>query len=147
MLHVAAFTGGENVPSARCRVRQLIPQLLSHDILMKEWKAEFSCYPPQRKVVRPFWAISTLAQRIPGIINSYSADVIFLQREMLSTFMTLERLMKKPRIFDVDDAIWLNSTRQYAGKLAQSCELVICGNEYIAEYFSSWNKNISIIPT
>ncbi len=147
MLHIAAFTGGENVPSARCRVRQLIPQLIRHEILMKEWKAELSCYPPQRKVVRPFWAISTLAQRIPGILRSYSADAVLFQREMLSTFMTLESLTKKPRIFDVDDAIWLNSTRQFAGKLAQSCDLVICGNEYIADYFSNWNKNISVIAT
>lgn len=147
MIHVAAFTGGENVPSARYRVRQLIPKLIGQDILMKEWKAALGCYPPQSKALRPFWAISTLGQRIPGIIHSYSADVIFLQREMFSTFMTLEQFTKKPRIFDVDDAIWLNSPRKYAGKLAQACELVICGNEYLAEYFSCWNKNISIIPT
>lgn len=147
MIHVAAFTGGEDVPSARCRVRQLIPKLIRHDIAMKEWKAALSCYPPQRKALRPFWAIATLGQRIPGIIASYSADVIFLQREMLSTFMTLEKFTKQPRVFDVDDAIWLNRTSQYAGKLAESCDLVICGNEYLAEYFSDWNKNISIIPT
>ena len=147
MIQVAAFTGGENVPSARYRVRQLIPKLIGQDILMKEWKAALGCYPPQAKALRPFWAIGTLGQRIPGITQSYSADVIFFQREMLSTFMTLERLTKRPRIFDVDDAIWLNTPRKYAGKLAQACELVICGNEYLAEYFSYWNKNISIIPT
>ena len=135
------------MPSARYRVRQLIPKLIGQDILMKEWKAALSSYPPPSKVLRPFWAIGTLGQRIPGIIHSYSADVIFFQREMLSTFMTFEPLTKKPRIFDVDDAIWLNGTRKYAGKLAQACELVICGNEYLAEYFNHWNKNISIIPT
>ena len=37
---------------------------------------------------------------------SYRFDLTLLQREMLSTFVTLERLTKRPRVLDVDDAIW-----------------------------------------
>ena len=50
-------------------------------------------------------------------------------------------------MLDVDDAIWLNSDDDFAGRLAESCELIICGNDYLANYFVQWNKNIEIIPT
>lgn len=147
MIKVAAFTGGKNVPSARFRVRQFITKLEKEGIQLHEYPAHFGAYPPAIKLIRPFWALGTLGQRFPAVVKSHFYDAVFLQREMLSTMMTLEPLTKLPRILDVDDAIWLNGRKDFAGHLARKCATVICGNQFLADYFSKWNKNISIIPT
>jgi glycosyltransferase involved in cell wall biosynthesis len=56
-------------------------------------------------------------------------------------------MTRRPRILDVDDAIWLQGDGVFARKLAKISDSVICGNNYLAEYFSEWNRNISVIPT
>lgn len=147
MMRVAAFTGGITVPSARFRVRQYIPALLKQNLAVTEMPSRFGAYPPQSKLIRPFWAGATLAAQIPKVIKSHSYDVVLLQREMLSSFTTLERLTKKPRVLDVDDAIFLHRNECFARRLAQMSDRVLCGNAYLAEWFSTWNKNICIIPT
>jgi glycosyltransferase involved in cell wall biosynthesis len=147
VLQVAAFTGGATVPSARFRVRQYIPSLLQQGIAIKEMDSRFGIYPPQNKWTRPFWAGATLAEQIPKVIKSHCYDVVLLQREMLSSFVTLEPLTKKPRVLDVDDAIFLYRNGGFARRLAQISDRIICGNAYLAEWFSVWNKDITIIPT
>ena len=147
MIKVAAFTGGSNVPSARYRVRQMIPELEQQGISTTEFIPALGMYPPRKKILRPFWVVGTLGERVPAIVRSFNYDLVWLQREFLSTKYTLERYTKQPRVLDVDDAIWLNSDDDFAGRLAESCELIICGNDYLANYFVQWNKNIEIIPT
>ncbi len=147
MLRVAAFTGGVAVPSARFRIRQYIPELLLQGIQLNEMYSRFGMYPPLRKWIRPFWAISTLAEQIPKTIQSHFYDLVILQREMFSTFVTLEPLTKAPRVLDVDDAIFLYQNGDFARKLAQLSDRVICGNNYLANWFSAWNSNIIVIPT
>lgn len=147
MLRVAAFTGGVAVPSARFRVRQYIPTLLQHGVAVKEMYSRFGKYPPQNRWIRPLWAGATLAEQIPNIIKSHRFDAVLLQREMLSTFATLEPLTKTPRVLDVDDAIFLRRNGDFARRLAQISDRVICGNTYLADWFSVWNKDIFIIPT
>lgn len=147
MINVAAFTGGISVPSARFRVRQNIPALMQHGVAVSEMSSRFGIYPPQNKWIRPFWAGATLAEQIPKIIKSHCYDVVLLQREMLSSFVTLEPLTKTPRVLDVDDAIFLYRNGDFARRLAQISDRVICGNTYLADWFSVWNKDITIIPT
>ncbi len=147
MLKVAAFTGGLNEPSARFRLRQYIPILKEQNIEVTDFYSKMGKYPPENKLIRPLWAFATLSMRIPDIVKSYNYDITFLQREMLSTFTTFELLTKSPRVLDVDDAIFLYRFGKFAKRLAQLSELVICGNNFIAEWFSKWNKNIVVIPT
>ena len=45
-LHVAAFTQGLEVPSARFRVRQLIEPLNHAGVTVREWPAVHGAYPP-----------------------------------------------------------------------------------------------------
>ncbi len=104
-------------------------------------------YPPPSKLARPLWGVATLASRLPGILQSYRFDVTLLQREMLSKFVTLEPLTRRPRVLDVDDAIWLYRQDRFAPKLARLCSGIICGNTYIAEAFGQWNPNVTVIPT
>jgi glycosyltransferase involved in cell wall biosynthesis len=147
MISVAAFTTGRNVPASRFRVRQYIDDLKQYGVELSEFYPRAGGYPPERKWTRPFWAAASLAGRVPGIVRSYSYDVTLLQREMLSTFLTLEPLTKRPRVLDVDDAIWLNRDSSVARKLASLSDSVICGNSFLAEYFRQWNANITVLPT
>ena len=146
IINLAALTGGINVPSARFRVRQYIPVLGRLGIRVKEYCSFFGSYPPEQVYLRPLWALATLAQRVPHLIETHGFHITLLQRELLSTFRTLERFSKRPRILDVDDAIWLNRPG-FAKKLAQSCDAIICGNHFLADYFSAWNKQLYTLPT
>jgi glycosyltransferase involved in cell wall biosynthesis len=147
MLRVAAFTGGRNVPSARFRVRQHIPHLIGHGVEMVEFAAPFGSYPPRTRWLRLPWAATTLAARLPGIMKGRGFDVTLLQRELLSTFMTLEPLTKKPRVLDVDDAIWSYRGGGFVQEIAKRCDLVICGNQFLAEHLRQWNSTVTVIPT
>lgn len=144
---VAAFTGGRDVPSARVRVRQLIPGLLEHGVRVVEFVSRFGSFPPTTKAIRPLWAIASLGGRVPDIAWSHTCDVTLLQREFLSTFATLEFLTKRPRVLDVDDAIFLFRGGRHAARLAGQCDLVICGNDYLAERFAHWNDRVVVVPT
>ncbi len=147
MLKVAAITGGAIVPSARFRVRQYIPSLVKEGVMVEEMYPHFGKYPPEDKWLRPLWAGATLLEMIPKVIKSHDYDVVLLQREMLSTFVTLESLTKKPRVLDVDDAIFLLRNCGFARKLAQMSDQVVCGNTYLANWFGKWNRNVTVLPT
>ncbi|MCG8403275.1 MAG: glycosyltransferase family 4 protein [Firmicutes bacterium] len=149
MIRIAAYTGGINVPSARFRVRQYIPVLRNLGLEISEFTSKWGAYPPPNRFVRPLWALGSLGSRICGVINSYRCDITWLQREMLSTLVTLEPFTKRPRVLDVDDAIWLHRRRGdgFARRLAGLCDGVICGNAFLAGYFGQWNANVHILPT
>lgn len=146
-VRVAALTGGRNVPSARIRVRQLIPSLAEHGIEVREFVPLISKYPPERKYLRPLWGAAALAVRVPTVFATYRYDVVLLQRELISTYVTLEPLTRRPRVLDVDDAIYLHRGGKFARRLAELVDLVICGNDFLAEHFSRWNKNVTVIPS
>ncbi len=146
-IRVAAITPGFSVPSARFRVRQYIPRLQRLGIELNEFYPFFGAYPPRMRWLRPVWAVGSLVARLPSVIASHRYDVTLLQREMLSTFVTLEPLTRRPRILDVDDAIWLRRGGAFARRLAQFSDLVICGNTFLAKNFSQWNSQVRILPT
>lgn len=146
-IKVAALTGGKYEPSARFRVRQLIPVLAQHGVEMHEFIPSISKYPPESKLLRPFWGTSALSARLPAVLATHCYDVVFLQRELISTFLTLEPLTKRPRVLDVDDAIFLHRGGKFAKRLAQLSDLIVCGNYFLKEYFSSLNTNTIVIPT
>ncbi len=144
---VTALTGGENVPSARFRVRALLPHLDQHGVTVNEKFPRISKYPPASKIIRPLWFVGSTASRIPGILASRKTDVTLLQREFISTLFTLERMTKAPRVLDVDDAIHLHRKGVAAKKLAECCEMILCGNEFLADWYQQYCSNVEIIPT
>lgn len=147
MIRVAAFTGGLSVPSARFRVRQYIPLLYKEGIDVNEFVSRFGQYPPEKRWVRPLWALATLGQRMPDVLKSHKYDMVILQREMISSLATLESLTARPRVLDVDDAIYLNKGGSFAQKLATLSDKIICGNSYLADWFKRLNPNVDVIPT
>jgi glycosyltransferase involved in cell wall biosynthesis len=146
-IRVLALTGGQQVASARFRIRQYIPALKKYGIYLKEAPAPWSTYPPSIHALRPFWLTASLMSRIPHVYKSWSYDVSILQREFISTYKTFELFTKRPRIFDVDDAIWIYRGGQHIEDIARGCDLIICGNAFLAERFSLWNSQVKIIPT
>src|SRR6267142_302523 len=147
MIKVAAFTAGRDIPAARFRIRQYIESLRLSGVELSEFFPAVGAYPPKQRWARPLWGAASLAARMPGIMRSYRYDVSLFQREMLSTFVTLEPLTKRPRVLDVDDAIWLNRSSSFARRLAEISDSVICGNTFLAEYFRQWNSNITVLAT
>ena len=146
-MRVAAYTGGQTVPSARMRVRQYIEPLGNLAIKVEEHPLPWGDSLPRRRVLRPFWMAGSAAQRCVALTRSWSADVSWIQRQLLPAFVPIQRLSKSPRVLDVDDAVWLNTGGRRASQLAKDCDIVVCGNRFLAEYFSQWNKNVTVIPT
>lgn len=148
MIKVAAFTSKSSDPSTRFRVLQYMSYLKNLDIDIEVLNTSIGRYPNSTTITsRIWWGIQNILENVPNVIKSYKYDVTFLQREMLSTLYTLEGLTKSPRILDVDDAIFTRRNGIAARKLAQNVDHVICGNSYLANWFSQYNENISIIPT
>ena len=147
MLRVLAYTGGWNTPSGVWRVEQYVKRLKPFGIELRNCPSSVGSHPPLRKWLRPAWGICNLLDRAPDTLRSLAYDVVIFQREMMSTFVTWEPMTKGPRILDVDDAIWMNPRGSFAERLARKCDHVICGNQFLAEEFSRWNPDISILPT
>ena len=147
VLKVAAITGGRYIPSARFRVRQYLPALLSHDVCIEEFQTHTIAYPPQQRWMRPAWAAVRLAEMTRVTLQSRRYDVTLLQREMMSTLATLERWTGRPRVLDVDDAIHLYRGGSPAKTLAKKCDRIICGNSHLAEIFQQWNSDVVVLPT
>lgn len=146
-MKVAAFTSGKHEPSARFRVRQYVNPLKELDVELTEFISQSGTYPPASILMRPWWAVRNLAEHFAKIPATYKYDLVLFQREFFSSYYTLEGMTKRPRLLDVDDAIWLQKSGNFARKIANYSQGVICGNNFLADYFSKWNKDIFIIPT
>ncbi len=146
-LHIAAFTGGANEPSARFRVRQYIPALEAQGIELTETWPRLKSFPPATRWLRPVWFAGTVAERMAPILAGRAADVTLLQREMVSTLVTLEGLTRRPRLLDIDDAIHLHRGGRTARRLAGLADLVVVGNDWLEEAWRRWTPHTSVLPT
>ena len=147
LLKVTALTGPERVPGYRFRVGQYKTQLLANGIDLNWWPSAVSGYPPARKWLRPMWLPVSLAARVPGVAATWNSDVTLIGREFISTLNTLESFTRRPRVFDVDDAIWLRRGGGFARHLARRMDVVVAGNDYLAEWFGRYCADVEILPT
>ncbi|MGA8555981.1 MAG: glycosyltransferase [Candidatus Acidiferrales bacterium] len=143
-LKVAALTQGK---VSRLRLGQHLRMLKNEGITVHEFVSSFGAYPPPQKAARPLWAVLEVVSRVTDILATHRYDVTFLQRELLSTCLTLEPFTKGPCVFDVDDSIWLNQRGKGIEKLASICECIICGNEYIRSWASIYCADCILVPT
>jgi glycosyltransferase involved in cell wall biosynthesis len=146
-MKIAALTGGRNEPSARFRIGQLIDPLGQRLIEVSELPAFFGAFPPASSYQRPLWLAATLIERTLAVFRAHNYDRVIFQRELISTLPSVERLVRKSAILDVDDAIWLYRGGLAAANVSAAVDLIVCGNNYLAEYFSRYGKSIVIIPT
>ena len=146
-MKINAVTDSENSPSGWYRIGVLKELFLQSGIDINYIIPKMSNFPPVEKLKRPAWFLAALAERISYISKLRGADVTILQRELISTLPTVERLLPGKVILDVDDAIFLHKRGYAAINAAKASIGVVCGNSYLADYFSKYNKNIEIIPT
>lgn len=146
-MKINAITSGVESPSGWYRMGALRELFLNEMIFINQVVPIISKYPPREKIKRPAWLVAALIERLSYIYRLRGADVTILQRELISTIPTVERLLPGKKILDVDDAIFLHRHGLAANNAARACVGVVCGNQYLAEYFSGYNKNICVIPT
>ena len=162
-IKVASLTGSRTLPSSRFRVRQHVDRLATHGIQISDFPQPFGAEILLSKLglgqrlrdVPKYWHKALLLESrqfmfiLQKVCASYFYDVIWLSREMYPGRLTGERFLKKPMVFDVDDAIWLNKPggKELCMATAKRSEVIIAGNEFIADWFSSYNKNVLVIPT
>lgn len=147
MRRVLGLSGGASVPSARFRVGQFAGRLEPWGVDLTHRPSRVGSYPPRAAWKRGLWLASTLIDRVPDVIATHRYDVTLLQREFVSTLKTLEGFTRSPRVLDVDDAIWMVERADAAGRIASRCDRVICGNSFLAEYFSRHTRDVVVIPT
>lgn len=162
MIKVAALTSGRTVPSARFRVRQHVDPLRRMGIDVREyvpalqkyapaptWMRHLTDYGLPGRFVESGWRVAKRATRLQGAFGSWQAQVTWLERLLLPGRLTLEGVLKRPLVFDVDDAIWLIPPRgkEAVAALARRADVVVAGNEYIADWFSSLTRRVRVVPT
>ncbi|MEQ9405269.1 MAG: glycosyltransferase family 4 protein [Cyclobacteriaceae bacterium] len=106
--------------------------------------------------------ISSSFKRFKDLLRAGRFDYIFIYRDAFFFGTCFEWLFKRSGaklIFDFDDSIWLhdeNTNQSFfqklknpakTGKIISYCDLIIAGNEYLAEYALQFNRNVVIIPT
>jgi glycosyltransferase involved in cell wall biosynthesis len=146
-MNVAAYTPGILDASSRARVRQFVEPLGKLDIVVTEYSSPCTSTMPVKTLDFPGWAAATVGSRLVSLAAGRSADVSWVLRQLLPAYLSVESLVKKPMILDVDDAIWLNRGGHRVPGLARSAQVVVCGNRFLAARFSEWNSNIVVIPT
>ena len=146
-LNVTAYTGGENVSSARFRVRQYVRPLANFGVSLDERWPALTSYPPRAKFLRPAWFAATLAQRLAQVTAARGSDAVLFQKELVSTLPTLEGLVRRPCLVDIDDSIHLFRDGWAARRLAALADIVIVGNEWLADVWRQWSGAVEVLPT
>jgi glycosyltransferase involved in cell wall biosynthesis len=93
------------------------------------------------------WFAATIAQRLAQVALERRADVVVLQKELISTVPTVEGFIRHPCLVDIDDAIHLFRGGRAARKLAAIADIVVVGNEWLAEVWRKWASAVEVIPT
>jgi len=145
---VAAFTAGGASPSARFRVRQYTGALLEHGIALREFS---NGWRGREKATSSFGAVlncvTASGKSVVNALHSRKFDATLVQRWSLSGMPTTEIVSGRPRVWDVDDAIWLRLPACIVRRHAASFDRVICGNGFLAQEIEKWNTQVAVIPT
>jgi len=160
MIEVTALTSGRSIPSTRFRIRQHIPGLGAAGVRVRECAPAIDKYrgvpgwpetrsPKQILPLYALWEGVKLTTRLPGLLESWRADVTWLERQLLPGYLTLEPLLRRPLVFDVDDAIWLAGPwgASSVAATAKRSALVIAGNTYLADWLGRYARRVEIVPT
>jgi len=138
---------GPRGPSSRYRVYQLLPLLTGIEAVVS---------PAIEDSLRATWQ-----RRRADLDRVGEFDAVFVQKGVfpgLSSGFERRFAAKKPLIFDFDDAMWLPRVggsrvarvlhRERAVQDVLRCAAaVIAGNDYLADYASRFNRNVTVVPT
>lgn len=153
-------------PSSRYRVYQLLPCLQKLGI-------ECSVSPAiDDPMYRQLYFGSAGGSRVSALLAAWRKrrgdlqrlgqfDVVFFQKGVFpGLYSGFERRIaaRKPLVFDLDDAIWLPRVggsqllralhREHAVQdIMRRATTVIAGNDFLAEYASRFNRNVTVVPS
>jgi glycosyltransferase involved in cell wall biosynthesis len=65
---------------------------------------------------------------------------------MVSTLPTAELSTLRPRVFDIDDAVFLGQRFGAVDRIARRSDVVICGNAWLANHFTV-HPDVVVLPT
>ncbi len=148
MIEVVALTSGAEVPSSRFRVRQYIGPLRERGIAVHEHAPLFSKYASSdHAALARFMTVGKMVARLPGLLASRGASVTWLERELVAGRASLESLAGRPRLLDVDDALWLEGRAGFSERIASLCDGVLAGNEFLAEHYRNVAPRVWVVPT
>jgi glycosyltransferase involved in cell wall biosynthesis len=157
--------------STRFRLEQFFPVLRARGIepILRPFLDEDGfrvLYRPGHLATKARAAASALVGRIGDLVRATRCDAVLLHREaaligppLLEWLMALP--MRRPIIFDLDDAVWvpyasptygslLSRLLKAPGKTLRTLAMarsVIAGNRFIADFAGRFNPRVSVIPT
>lgn len=158
-MKVVALSAGARTPSSRFRIRQYVPVLGRFGIDVRDYPTalpqQFQLPAPFDRIRRRYYfpltigqAVVNLATRTPGTLASYRADATWISRSFLPGMESLVRLVKGPRVLDVDDAIWLSTPFgvKAAAAFARRMDAIIVGNSFLADWYSKYCALVTVVP-
>lgn len=86
-------------------------------------------------------------KRLPLLLEQLNYELIWKNRLILPKNSYFEKKIIKPVAFDIDDAIWIYDGIDHFKIAAQSADIIMAGNEYLADFSLKYNKNIELIPS
>ena len=100
-----------------------------------------------KRLNKKTWRLIQYYSRKKYFAQQRSWDVIWQNRLLLYKNSTIEKQIKKPRVFDFDDAIWLTEGKEQVDAAIATADLVFAGNEFLADYAIKLNESTEIVPT
>lgn len=155
-------------PSNRYRVEQYLPYLTSAGIdysLHPFWTAAGYkiLYKPGNIIKKVLFFIIGTVLRLTDLLTIFRYDLVFIHREAYpiggARIENLLSFLKKPFIFDFDDAIFLPSTSPHNNfterfkrpekvpVIIEKSVHVIAGNRYLEKFALQYNGATAMIPT
>ena len=148
-IEVTALTAGESDPSRRFRICQFVDGLKTRGIDVTELHPFFSKYAAAPIAQLGFiWTAGKIFARMPGVAAARSADITWLQRELIPGRFTLERYAGRRILLDIDDAVWMDRRGEEAiEQIAKHSSGVIAGNNFLGDFFRQRGLRVWIVPT
>jgi glycosyltransferase involved in cell wall biosynthesis len=158
-MNVCALTSSWNAPASRFRIRQHIGPLRHLGVDVTEYCPRVGQSMPmpaqlarvRRRYLAPaamLWAAGHALARTPAVVASRRADAVWIERTIVPGLDEVVHLLGRPRILDIDDAIWLEGvTGRSASTMVRGVDAVIAGNQYLADWASQYCDSIHIVPT
>lgn len=156
-------------PSSRFRIYQYLPHLKNLGIhcqvrpFMSSRFYEVAYHPGKLGLKLIFLIMSTL-NRILDLFRTMKYDIVVIHREAFPFGPPIfewivAKLIKKPCIYDFDDAIYLKETSPYnkiidflktpskTAEIIKMCKHTIAGNSYLENYAKNFTNKVTVIPT
>lgn len=154
--------------SNRYRVEQYLPYLKKSGIRysLRPFWSRFAfkvLYKAGHRFAKFYYFVLGTISRLFDLLRIFQYDVIFIHREAYpiggAFFESILAKLKKPFIFDFDDAIFLpassrpnNFIEKYkrpekVNDIIKMAGYVIAGNNYLVDFSLPYNRSVSVIPT